>query len=237
VYFDQSEFDLRCEWGLLGLRAVQASADAVVVVDVLSFSTAVDVAVSRGAVVYPYRWKDDSARRFAMSKRALLAGSRKEPGFSLSPSSLLAISAGTALVLPSPNGSALSLDVDRLPTFTACLRNARQVARCAASRGRRIAVIAAGERWEDGSIRPCVEDLAGAGAVLSQLPGTRSPEAEVAISAFLAARARLWETLSRCSSGRELVEAGFANDVALAAEYGVSSAVPMMVEGRFEHAA
>ncbi len=73
MYYDQSAFDLRCDWGLSGLLALKTSIDSVVVVDVTSFSTAVDVAVSRGAVVYPYRWKDDSAREFAVSKGAYLA--------------------------------------------------------------------------------------------------------------------------------------------------------------------
>ena len=54
--------------GLEGLLALQATSDAVVIVDVLSFSTAVDIALSKGASVLPYRWKDDSAKRFAAEK-------------------------------------------------------------------------------------------------------------------------------------------------------------------------
>lgn len=233
MYYDQAQFDLRCEWGLPGLRAVQASIDAVVIVDVLSFSTAVDVAVSRGASVYPYRYRDESAREFAASMGALLAGPRRLDAFSLSPVSLRRIPEGAALVLPSPNGSDLSFHATGIPTFTACLRNAAQVAKCAASRGRRIAVIPAGERWEDGSNRPCVEDLIGAGAVLANLPGTRSPEAEVAVAAFTAVQPRLFDVIWRCSSGRELVEAGFAEDVELACEYGTSSVVPVLVGRAF----
>ncbi len=45
-YFDQSGFDVRCEWGLDGLAHV-ASAEVVIIVDVLSFTTTVEVAVSR----------------------------------------------------------------------------------------------------------------------------------------------------------------------------------------------
>ncbi len=63
--FGQASYDLKCEWGLEGLRAVSAHADVLVVVDVLSFSTAVDIAVARGAWVFPYRWHDDSAAQFA----------------------------------------------------------------------------------------------------------------------------------------------------------------------------
>ena len=70
---DQSEYDLRCEWSMRGLLALAPSSDAVVIVDILSFSTAVDIAVSNGACVFPYRWKDDSAARFARDGQAHLA--------------------------------------------------------------------------------------------------------------------------------------------------------------------
>lgn len=102
-----------------------------------------------------------------------------------------------------------------------------------ALRGSRIAVVPAGERWQNDSMRPCVEDLVGAGAVLAALPGKRSPEADLAVSAFLNCRRNLKEVISRCSSGKELIEAGFLRDVELAAEYAVSSAAPILVDGRF----
>jgi 2-phosphosulfolactate phosphatase len=219
--------DLGFEWGLGGLRALAPHSDAVVIVDVLSFSTAVDIAVSRDTVVLPYRWKDESASRFAREKGALLAGDR-ESQYSLSPASLRSIERGTRLLLPSPNGSTLSLHGMGVPTLTACLRNAPAVATRAARYGRRIAVIAAGERWQDDSLRPCIEDLIGAGAVLTSLPGSLSPEAELAAAAFVRFEGKLHEVISRSASGLELIERGFARDVELACEYGVSSAAPVL---------
>src|SRR5208283_3811293 len=103
-------------------------ADAVIVVDVLVFSTAVDIAVARGASVLPYRWRDSSAEAFAQSKGALLASPRSAGGYSLSPPSLRSIPAGAGLVLPSPNGSTLCTMAGAVTTFTACLRNCRAVA-------------------------------------------------------------------------------------------------------------
>ena len=156
MFFDQREFDVRCDWGAAGLRQLAATSDAIVIVDVLSFATCVDIAVGNGASVYPYQWRDASAVAYAQSLGAVLAsGRRQRPlGYSLSPASLLYIPAGTRLVLPSPNGATLSLATGQLPTFAGCLRNARAVAQALQRYGRRIGVVPAGERWEDGSLRP-----------------------------------------------------------------------------------
>jgi len=234
MYFDQTDCDLRCEWGMQGLLALASTSHAVVIVDVLSFSTAVDIAVSNGACVFPYCWKDDSAARFAREKDALLASDRTATGaYSLSPASLRSIPPQTRIVLPSPNGSALALSAKAVPVFTACLRNAPAVAKRAAKCGSRIAVIPAGERWEDHTLRPCLEDLIGAGAVLAELGGTLSPEAELAVSSFARFRRALRDAFSRCGSGKELIQRGFAEDVGLAAEYAVSSAAPVLAGDRF----
>ena len=213
MHYDQAEYDLRCEWGLAGVPVLTPISDALIVVDVLVFSTAVDIAVARGAAVLPYRWRDSSAEAFAQSKGALLASSRSRGGYSLSPPSLQSIPAGAALVLPSPNGSALCTTAGAAATFTACLRNCRAVAAYARARGSRIAVVPAGEQWGDGALRPAIEDLIGAGAVLASLPGRPSPEAETAIAAFERFQHNLHDALARSTSGKELVERGFACDV------------------------
>lgn len=234
MLFDQAEYDLRCEWGLQGLLNLSPISDAVVVVDILSFSTAVDIVVANGAFVLPYRWKDDSAAQFAEEKHAHVAsGRRSQVAYSLSPASVRAIPAGTALVLPSPNGSTLCLSANHASTFTACFRNAPAVAAHLARSAARVAVIPAGEHWGDDTLRPCLEDWIGAGAVLSLLAGKRSPEAELAVAAFERFRGDLAGALSRCGSGKELVEGGFRCDVELASEYAVSSAVPMLAGDRF----
>jgi 2-phosphosulfolactate phosphatase len=187
MYYDQREFEVRCEWGHVGISQLLFDSDAVVIVDVLSFSTCVDIAVGNGAIVYPYPWKDASALSYAQSVGALLANfDRKlDGGYSLSPASLRSIPFGTRLVLPSPNGSTLSLATGEVPTFIGCLRNAKAVGSLLSRWGRRISFVPAGERWPDGSLRPAFEDLVGAGAIIHHLPGTKSPEAELAEATFL----------------------------------------------------
>lgn len=233
MIFSQSEFDIRLEWGEQGVNLLAPISDVVIIVDVLSFTTSVEIAASRKAIVYPYRWKNESAEEFARSLGAELAQKRRDAGFSLSPKSLRNIPPGTKLVLPSPNGATLSLATGATPTLAGCLRNARAVAGAAKKYGSRIALIPAGERWPDGSLRPSFEDWIGAGAIISYLDGPTSPEATAARSAFLAARKELRNLLLQCGSGKELVERGFIEDVYLAAELNASDCVPTLQEGAY----
>jgi 2-phosphosulfolactate phosphatase len=236
MFFDQQEFDVRCEWGEHGVRQLTRGSCALVIVDVLSFSTCVDIAVGNGAQVYPYQWTDESAIAYAESLNAVLANFERkyETGYSLAPTSLLQIPKGTRLVLPSPNGSTLSLTAAAaVPTFAGCLRNARVVAATLSQTGRQISVIAAGEKWEDGQLRPAIEDLIGAGAIINHLPGTKSPEAEIAVAAFTHAKDNLLACLKRTGSGKELTGRGFESDLELAAALDVSSCVPHLIDGAY----
>jgi 2-phosphosulfolactate phosphatase len=235
MIFDQQEFDIRCEWGEPGVAVLAPISDVIVIVDVLSFSTSVEIAVSRGAMVFPYRWRDDTALAYATSVRATLA----EPGrhlarCSLSPASLIGIPKGTRIVLPSPNGSTLTLAAKPTPVLAGCLRNARAVAHVARQYGRKIAVVPAGERWKDeGGLRPSFEDLVGAGAIIHHLDGSRSPETLVALAAFHAVASNLDGALRQCSSGKELIERGFETDVELAAQLNVSECAPVLVNDAY----
>jgi len=235
-FTDQSSYAVRFEWGERGLKAVAAGCRTIVVVDVLSFSTSVDLATARGAIVYPYRWRDETAARFAAEHAAVLAQTKRSTaGFSLSPASLATIPSGTRLVLASPNGAALSLRAAEFDAavIAGCLRNAATVAERCASAGGPIAIVACGERWADDTLRPAWEDLVGAGAVIAGLAGPRSPEAEAAVAAFEQAGCNLGVRLRECSSGRELVERGFQTDVETAAAIDASRSVPVLVDGRF----
>lgn len=238
MIFDQAEFEVRCEWGENGVSHLAPISDVVIIVDVLSFSTCVEIAVSREAMVIPCRWKDERAAGLAASLEAELADSkRSDSAYSLSPASLTGIPKGTRLVLPSPNGATLTLAAQPTPVLAGCLRNAGAVASVARQYGCKIAVIPAGERWkDDGSLRPAFEDLIGAGAIISHLDGWQSPEALVALAAFRAVESELDHALRQCSSGKELLEWGFASDVMLAAQLNVSTCVPVLVNDTYMRA-
>lgn len=250
----QTPYDVRFDWGPVGAEAL-GGCDYAVVVDVLSFTTSVTVAVERGIEVFPFRWRDARAKELAMREGATLAVGRFEAlglegrHVSLSPASLQRATDVTKLVLPSPNGSTIcdAIGDGGSVVLAASLRNrhavAAHLAREAWSRGSRssVAVVAAGERWPDHTLRPCVEDLWGAGAVLAALVDLGieglSPEARVAEQAFRAVEADLPGALHACAGGRELIDKGFEDDVAVAAGLDASSAVPVLRDGSFtDHA-
>jgi 2-phosphosulfolactate phosphatase len=242
----QESYRVRFDWGTQGAAVLAADVHVAVVVDVLSFTTTVSVALDAGAVVLPYRWDDGTAPGYARRHDAVLAVARSQarPGqISLSPASLRATDAPARLVLPSPNGSTISYQLGSLATvcLAASLRNAAAVAAWIDSHhlpgATTVAVIAAGERWPDGGLRPAVEDLWGAGAVIAGLAArgwtALSPEAELAGAGYQVVRGRELDALLSCASGRELVGDGYRDDVAIAAEADLSNAVPHLVEQRF----
>lgn len=99
--FKQLDYSACFEWGYDGVEELAGHSDILVIIDVLSFTTCVDIVCGRGGVVYPYRTRDEIAAFFAQRQGALLAGKRGEP-LSLSPSCLMTLPEGSKIVLPSP---------------------------------------------------------------------------------------------------------------------------------------
>ncbi|MDI9952855.1 2-phosphosulfolactate phosphatase [Rhodococcus sp. IEGM 1305] len=246
----QHDYGLRFDWGLPGAKAVGADADVAVVVDVLSFTTTLTVAVDAGIDVLPYRWNDDSSERYARDSDAVLAVGRNRAAngqISLSPNTIRRTAAPRRLVLPSPNGSTISFELGTGigVCVGASLRNATAVAdwiarHCTSTSV--VSVIAAGEKWPGGELRPAIEDLWGAGAVLSALTAIgrgadASPEALAAMTAWRGVADTLPQSLAACASGRELRASGYPQDVVIAAEVDRSTAVPVLEDRVFRAAA
>jgi 2-phosphosulfolactate phosphatase len=214
---------------------------ALVLVDVLRFTTAVETATAAGAAVHPAAWPYEAGA----ARPVLVEGERFEVAdgsgprrLSLSPCSLGGLGAADRIVLPSANGShcAVTAEAYGVPVVAACLRNAAAVAEwvrrsCA---GRPVGVISCGELRRDGSIRPALEDQIGAGAVVSALPGEPSPEARAAATVYRYASRTVGMVLAGAPSGRELHERGLAEDVEWAAAIDVSRCVPVLgMDGAF----
>jgi len=234
------------EWGLTGVAKAAARDDIIVIVDVMSFSTATTMAVAHGATIIPCHPQDNPAGLSA-SMQAELAVKRsqvpKMGRYSLSPRTYENSKPGMRLVLPSPNGSAccrLAAQSKR-PVIIGALINAGAVASvinkllCAADD---VTIVACGEREktpdDDGPIRFALEDYLGAGAIISGIGARLSPEAEVCRNAYLAGKHRLRELLLTCESGRELCDMGFADDIELIAAHDTSSIVPELKSGRIQ---
>ena len=228
------------------------AADIAVVIDVLSFTTTLTIAVERGITVLPFQWKDKRAEEYAAAHTAVLAVGRLEAlsldggeprGVSLSPAAMANVTGVERLVLPSPNGSTISLR----PRFDRGDGRGGEPAQRERRRGSQLApllrdgaslaVVPAGERWPDDTLRPCVEDLWGAGAVIAGLVDLGvtglGPEARVAEQAFRAVRSELASELAACAGGVELAAAGFADDVTVAGRLDVSRVVPVLEDGAF----
>lgn len=155
---------------------------------------------------------------------------------SFSTTTCLAIEQGMRVDLPSPDVSSCAVDAAATGAMVVvgCLRNASAVGRLIAAHGGASVVIAAGERWPDGSLRPAVEDLIGAGAILAMVDReTLSPEARAAADAFKGARDTLDDAIRQGASGRELMGRGLDSDVELAVELDATDRVPVLVDGAF----
>ncbi|RFU82274.1 hypothetical protein DY218_33935 [Streptomyces triticagri] len=241
----QSGYGVRFEWGAAGAAQLGRDVDCTVVVDVLLFTTAVTVAADLGTRIVPCRWRDATAAEFAAGLGAELAVGRRAvttaSPWSLSPAALREAPAVPLLVLPSPNGSTLAASAGTPDVVAGALRNASAVADWLVRQGygtvdRPVAVVAAGERRPDSGLRPALEDLLGAGAVIrgiqERLDAALSPEATSA-AAVHTATADVAGTVAASSSGRQLITGGFADDVAVATEADASPHVPVLRDGVF----
>lgn len=265
MFLNQEQYTLRCEWGQEGIGYLGPISDVIIIVDVMCFSTAIDVAVSRGAIVFPSAVIHEQLYGKALESNAVLGDSKNNLGYNLSPASLLSIKEGTRLVLPSLNGSTLTMIAENIETaqeldgasffmqkviLAGCIRNAQAVAKKAVELGRTIAVIPAGEHWPDNTTRFAIEDMFGAGALIESIihfmqssnkyelkysDDLVSPEASSVLAAYKAAKGTLYRTLKDSVTGRFLMEHGFEQDVRLASELNVSTAVPQLIDGAYRN--
>ncbi len=259
------------EWGVAGALAAPEDATTFVVVDILSFSTAVTLAVARGTEVVPCG-DGRTARRLAGEVfGTALAVNRLSVDlahpWSLSPAHLSRAPFTPRLVLASPNGATVAAALAAAGKLVvACsLRNVTAVGRWLLGQGprldsplaeleleepspvaegtpprahRRLVVVAAGERWPDGSLRPALEDCLGAARLL-QVLRDGSPPVRLSPAAALAARSvsgmsplEIAGLVRGSVSAAELQSAGYEEDVEMAVRTDADAVVPVLRPAR-----
>lgn len=240
--FNQHPRRVRFDWGRRGVREAAQRGDAVVIVDVLRFSSCVAVAVDRGASVYPCAYAAEAAElAVRIGARVALAPDGSRAGFALVPTFSEA-AAGESIVLRTLNGAECTLLAEPAPyVFAGALLNVSAVAgetrSLLASGDLCVTVVACGERLsapgapEDEANRFAIEDYLGAGAILAAIGGDLSPEARVCVAAFERSRADVLDLLLDCASGRQLRSWGLEADVGFAAQIDLCSSAPELMAG------
>jgi 2-phosphosulfolactate phosphatase len=237
----QAPYQCRLDWGAAGTERAVRRGDVIVLVDVLSFTSAVANAVSRGGIVYPCPESADP-QALAARMRALIAVARGDVPvrgkYSLSPLTYDDMPPDTRIVLPSLNGgTCCRSSVGAAHVIAGALVNASAVARLVLrllqDSDLSVTVIACGEhekdRFDGSRLRFAIEDYLGAGAILSDLDLSKSPEAHVCESAFQQNSERIEELFWNCVSGRELRREGFENDVRFASRQDILDVAPILV--------
>ena len=242
--FDQAPFQCRMDWGARGAKEASERGDIIIVVDVLSFSSAITNAVHNGVVIYPFPRTGDINEygKLVDAEVCILERSRaRELGLpSLSATSFNESHRGKKYIVSSINGATcVKAANERNFIFIGCLLNAQAIANVVnqiqKEKKLNITVVACGERWsgindEPKELRPSIEDNLGAGAILELLGGSKSPEARVCISAYQNSKTELKELIVDSSSGRELKAMEFSEDVDFCSQINIYKEVPVLVQ-------
>ena len=220
------------ERGPLGAARAADRGDVVVIVDTLSFSSAVATAVHHGSIMIPVSPGEDAeAIGRDVGARVTLprAEVTDEGQLSLSPVPYQFLPPGTKVVVHSVNGGACSREARDAPLVLAgCLLNASAVADAIRGTKRDVSIVACGEIRADGTRRDAEEDDLGAGAILTALERRLADEAREIADEFDLVRGSLMHALMACESGRELDGMGYAEDVWHAAKLDRYDSVPVL---------
>lgn len=246
MFFDQSPYKCKVEWGRRGAREAAERGDIVIIVDVLSFSSTVITALNNGAVIHPYP-KNLNGQQYADKIGAEYILGRSEAAKlgkpTLSPVSFNQSHFDKKYILTSLNGAHCTWIASKASALLiGALLNAESVAAVAnqlhIQTKANISVIPCGEEWEEireheNTLRPAIEDYLGAGAILSYLDGEKSPEAEICMTSYLSIKQKIDSLMWHCGSGRELREKGFQSDVEHCSRLNVYQTVPVLDKDHF----
>ncbi|MGW4125374.1 2-phosphosulfolactate phosphatase [Nocardia sp. NPDC004711] len=237
------------DWGIDAARLAAHRGDAVVIIDALSFSTTVILAVARGAAVLPLARAElertsDLAALQAEHGARLLANDPTDRQLDIPLTDIDSIQPGDRVIVPSQNGGTICAAITDAPAAAiSSFRNRTVTAEwCArllsAGTVERITLIAAGSYWSQMSpytaLRPCIEDGVAAGAVAAALrdTGARLSVEALAIAATFDAVIRTNDIsawLHNTVTGRWLESLdGLPAEVTDAGQLDVSAVVPSL---------
>jgi 2-phosphosulfolactate phosphatase len=221
------------------IPAAAALGRAVVVVDVLRFSSTVVTALSNGFTIYPCTSADE-AKRIERETGAEISGKTGEGRYTLSPLDYVNPKLPGEVILISPNGARCATSAAGDATvLVGCFLNARAVARALeelfpSTTG--IVLVAAGEVAEDreydaGSRRFAIEDYLGCGAILSTTHLPLSPDAELCKRSFDYSVRDYADLIQRSRSGKWLTARGLEADIVHCVQRDLYGLVPLVRDG------
>ncbi|MER6526101.1 2-phosphosulfolactate phosphatase [Streptomyces sp. NPDC001508] len=172
------------DWGIDAAQLAASRGDAVVIVDALSFSTTVILAVAHGAAVLPLARAElertpDLAELEAEHRARLLANDPADRQLGDVLTDVGKIQPGDRVIVPSQNGGTICSAITDAPAAAiGSFRNRTATAEwgarlLAAGTVGRLTLVAAGSSWSQmgsrNALRPCIEDGVAAGAVAAAL--------------------------------------------------------------------
>jgi 2-phosphosulfolactate phosphatase len=199
----EPEFDIHCCWGFKLDAEVIFSYDVCIIVDVLSFSTSLDLLLHAKQNTENILASTNLIRKFSPKK----------------------------LKITSPVGLPQQLKLHKKPVLVGCLRNARAVARIARQLGNTVLVIPMGDKLSEEEFKTCSEDFIAAGAIISYMKGVRSPESKAALDIYNTSKGDIEEMVKLSSSARHMTLKGFSTEVDQACQFNKSKHVPLLEKG------
>ncbi len=234
------------DWGVHGVKQAVKKGDIIIIVDVLSFSTSVAIAVKNSAFIFPALSNEDAVNIKDQFNTEISVKRNEVPSkgnFSLSPATYYEIEPETKIALLSPNGATCTKQVDNSQSvFCGALVNCSTVAEAAfneaVKQNSNITVIACGERLKGTDdiykIRMAVEDYLGAGAILSKIPLPKTAESIVCENAYGKLVNHVPDLIWKCESGVELREINFGNDIHIATNLNSIPVAPVYRNGFYQ---
>jgi 2-phosphosulfolactate phosphatase len=240
VFAPWSRAQVHIEWGMIGARQAADRGDVAVIVDVLSFSTEIVLAVAAGKVCLVYSDAELEAMGGIEAAAAALDARphRRFRRFGADDAALPATGSGPSasgerVLFRSSNGASCTGAAEAAPELLiGSFRNARacagHVTRLLASRSaHRVTLVACGSVTAaegERRFRPALEDWLAAGQIAAYLASSGlvlSPEAHAAACGWPGS-----EMLSACVAANALIEADLDEMVELALAIDCTDVVP-----------